>query len=100
MVVLFLALLVRPVVGAHLRLDDELVAFARIAGQGLSEGSEGYEPQTGDGFPSCPLLVSARIVIADQQEAGVRAVVLGDQLRISGEITDGKQGETVHEDPP
>src|SRR5207302_1957021 len=47
-VVLLLALLIGPVVGAHPRLDDELIALARVAGDRLTERAEGDEPQRGD----------------------------------------------------
>src|SRR6266513_378823 len=47
-VVLLLALLVGPVVGAHPRLDDELIALARVPGDRLTERAEGDEPQRGD----------------------------------------------------
>src|SRR5215813_10263589 len=40
-VVLLLSLFVGPVVGAHVRFDDELITLARVACESLSEGSEG-----------------------------------------------------------
>src|ERR1700684_1843194 len=45
MVVLLLALLVRPVAGPDMRLKNELIALAHVLGNGLSETLERHEPE-------------------------------------------------------
>src|SRR5438105_6344104 len=95
-VVLLLALLIGPVIGAHPRLDDELIALARVAGDRLTERAEGDEPQRGDDLTRGPLFALAGVVVADQTEARVAGVVLGRQFRVARQIADRGQRETVH----
>src|SRR5205814_3024624 len=95
-VVLLLALLVGPVVGAHPRLDDELIALARVPGGRLTERAEGDEPQRGDDLTRGSLFALAGVVVADQTEARVAGVVLGRQFRVARQIADRGQRETVH----
>src|SRR5438876_2630043 len=97
-VVLLLALLVGPVVGAHPRLDDELIALARIAGDRLTQRSERDEPQAGDDLARGTLFALAGVVVAHQAEARVAGVVLGRQFRVASEIADRGQREAVHRD--
>src|SRR5258708_31020533 len=68
MVVLLLALLVDPIVGADLRLKYELVTLARMFGDGLAETLEGDEPNCGDGLPHVAAFVLTCIVIADEAQ--------------------------------
>src|SRR5256885_3580928 len=95
-VVLLLALLIGPVVGAHPRLDDELIALARVAGDRLTERAERDEPQRGDDLTRGPLFALAGIVVAHQTEARVAGVVLGRQFRVARQIADRSQRETIH----
>src|SRR6266513_2737962 len=98
-VVLLLALLVGPVVGAHPRLDDELIALARIAGDRLTQRPERDEPQAGDDLARGALFAAlAGVVVAYEAEARVAAVVLGRHFRVAGEIADRSQREAVHRD--
>src|SRR5437667_2071237 len=97
-VVLLLALLVGPVVGAHPRLDDELIALARIAGDRLTQRPERDEPQAGDDLARGTLFALAGVVVAHQTEARVAGVALGRQFRVAGEIADRGQREAVHRD--
>src|ERR1700719_4295703 len=98
MVVLLLALLVGPVAGAHPRLDEQLVALARISGECLAHGTKRHEPQAGHHLAGGTLFVLARIVVAHQAEARVTAVTLGHQFRVTRQIAHRGQGETVHRD--
>jgi hypothetical protein len=100
MVVLLRALFVGPVVGPHVGGDHELIAFAGILRESFAQRSERHEPQARDYFARLALLVSARIVIADQAEAGIQSVAFGDELGVPGKIADRGQRETVHDDPP
>src|SRR6266853_3720720 len=86
MVVLLLALLVGPVAGAHPRLDEQLVALARISGECLAHGTKRHEPQAGHHLAGGTLFVLARIVVAHQAEARVTAVTLGHQFRVTRQI--------------
>src|SRR5213082_3127315 len=95
-VVLLLALLVGPVVGAHPRLDDELIALARVAGDRLTERAERDEPQRGDDLTRGPLFALAGVVVAHQTEACVAGVVLGRQFRVARRIADRSERETIH----
>src|SRR6185312_15739346 len=95
-VVVPLAVLVRPVVGANLGIDDQLVALAGSARDRLAERAEGREPDAGGDLPRAALLVLARVVIADQTELRVGVVSLDGELGVAGEIADGGEGETVH----
>src|SRR5437764_1488357 len=95
-VVLLLALLVGPVVGAHPRLDDELIALARIAGDRLTQRSERDEPQAGDDLARGTLFALAGVVVAHQTEACVAGVVLGRQFRVARQIADRSERETIH----
>src|SRR6266480_4254059 len=96
-VVLLLALLVGPVVGAHPRLDDELIALARIPGDRLTQRPERDEPQAGDDLARGALFAAlAGVVVAYEAEARVTAVVLGRHFRVAGEIADRSQREAVH----
>src|SRR3984893_13027249 len=97
MVVLLLALLVGPVAGAHPRLDEQLVALARISGECLAHGTKRHEPQAGHHLAGGTLFVLARIVVAHQAEARVTAVTLGHQFRVTRQIVHRGQRETVHE---
>jgi len=73
MVVLFLALLVRPIVGADVGADDELITLTGIAGQDFTERPEGNKPKRGYEFLCIALLVPP-VVITYQQEVCVRQV--------------------------
>src|SRR5437764_5372892 len=95
-VVLLLALLVGPVVGTHPRLDDELIALARVAGDRLTERAERDEPQRGDDLTRGPLFALAGVVVAHQTEACVAGVVLGRQFRVARQIADRSERETIH----
>src|SRR6266513_176321 len=97
-VVLLLALLVGPVVGSHPRLDDELIALARIAGDRLTQRPERDEPQAGDDLARGTLFALAGVVVAHQAEARVAGLVLGCRFRVAGEIADRGQREAVHRD--
>src|SRR6185437_2080393 len=97
-IVLLRALLIRPVIRANVRLNDELIALARVLGDRLSETPEGHEPQTGDGLPGIPLFVLACIVVAHQADARVSAIAFDRQLGILREITDRGDCETIHGD--
>src|SRR2546429_1750060 len=96
--VLLLALVVGPVVGAHPRLDDELIALARIAGDRLTQRPERDEPQAGDDLARGTLFALAGVVVAHQTEARVAGLALGRQFRVAGEIADRGQREAVHRD--
>src|SRR5215813_5400248 len=100
MVVLLLALLVGPVVGTYLCFHDELVSLAAVPGESFPDRSESNEPQARDPLPRSTLFVFARVVVADQHEAGVRRVALGNELGVAGQVADGNQREAVHDDPP
>src|ERR1700693_174969 len=99
-VVLSLPLLIGPVAGADAGLENELIALARIAGDGFAQRTEGDEPQAGGDFTRGALLILAGVVIADQAEARVGGVALCDQFRIFGKIANGSDGETVHARSP
>lgn len=69
-VVLLLALLVRPGVASDAGLDDELIPLAGTAGDRLAQVPESNEPKARDGFASGSLVVLAGIVAAEKAEAG------------------------------
>ena len=62
-VVLFLALLIGPVVGAHTRFNDQLIALARGARENFTGRAEGCEPYRRDGLARRSVLVLARVVV-------------------------------------
>ena len=93
---MFLPLLVGPVIGTHVRLDDQLVSFARVARQSLAERTEGDEPQTGGDLAGGTAFVLAGVVVPYQAEARVARLVLGDELRVTGEVADRGEIEAVH----
>src|ERR1700738_4390099 len=76
-VVLFLALFVGPVVGPHARRDHELITLTGVLGERFAQRSERHEPYGRDDFASGTLLIPARVVVADQAEAGVQGVTFG-----------------------
>src|SRR5882757_4825748 len=82
MVVLLLALLVDPIVGADLRLKNELIPLARMFGDGLAEAFECYEPNSGDGLARIAALILARIVVADETEARIGGIAFDGQFGI------------------
>jgi hypothetical protein len=95
-VVLFLTLFVGPEIGAHASLDKQLIAFARMSGNRLAESTEGHKPDGRDHLARSALLVLPGVVGTDQTKPGVGSVALGHELRITGEMPDGGQRETVH----
>src|SRR4029077_14110748 len=97
-VVLFLALLVGPVVRAHPRLDDELIALTRVPGDRFTQRAECDEPQGGNDLARSTLFVFAGVIVAHQAEARVADVVLGRQFRVARQIADRSQREAVHRD--
>ena len=88
MVVLLLALLVGPVVGTHVRFDDELITFARVARQSFAERAEGDEPQTGGDLAGGAAFILAGVIVAYEAEACVVGIVLGDELRVAGQVAE------------
>src|SRR6185437_14291719 len=96
MVVLPLALLVGPVVGADPCLDDQLIALASTVGDRLAECAEGDEPQAGHDLARAAVFLLAGIIIADQAEARIGTIPLGIEFRVLGEITHGGDFEAVH----
>src|SRR5579859_6016302 len=95
-VVLLFALLVRPVAGADLCFEDQLIALARVSRDRLPQRTESHEPQAGHHFLRSPLFVLARVVIAHEAELRVALLSLLHQLRVAREISDRSQCETVH----
>ena len=87
MVVLLLALLVDPIVGADLRLKNELIALARMLGNCLTEAFECDEPHSGDGLARVAPLILTCIVVADEAETRVGGIPLDRQLGILGEVS-------------
>jgi hypothetical protein len=88
-VVLLLALLIRPIIGANLCLQYELIALARILCDRLAQTLECDEPETGDDLACISLIVLACIIVADQANPSVRGVAFGSELGILGKIADG-----------
>src|SRR5271168_1316185 len=97
MVVLLLALLVRPVVGSDLRLKNELIALAHVLGNRLSKTIERHEPECGYRLAGVAMLILARIVVSDQTKLRVGGVAFDGELGVSGEISDGGYCETIHD---
>src|ERR1700760_1116815 len=96
MVVMLLAVPIGPVVRAYLGLNDELIAFARMLRDRLSETVEGDEINAGNRLARVTLIIFAGVVVADQTDLRVNGVALGQELRVLGEIADGCNGETIH----
>src|SRR6185437_7496391 len=95
-VVVPLPVLVGPVVGAHLGVDDELVSLARGARDRLAEWTERGEPDAGGDLPRPTLLVLAGIVVAYQAELRVGTLAFDGELRVAGKIADGGERKAVH----
>src|ERR1700722_281312 len=98
MVVLLLALLIDPIVGADLRLKYELVTLARMLGDSLAETLECDEPNCGDGLPHVAALVLTCIIIADEAQARIGGIAFDCQFGILGEVSDGGESEAIHDD--
>src|ERR1700744_3803856 len=96
MVVVLLSVTIDPVVGADLRLNDELIAFARMLGNGLAQAVEGDEIEAGHRLASVPLLIFAGVVVADEADLRVGGFALGQKLWVFSEIAHGGNGETIH----
>jgi hypothetical protein len=92
---LLLTLLVGPVVGAHVRLDEQLIALSYVARQRLAHRAEGYEPQTGGNFTGSAAFILAGVVVTHETETGVTRIVFGDELRVASKIADRSQREAV-----
>src|SRR5271163_1026683 len=97
MVVLLLALLVRPVVGSDLRLKNELIALAHVLGNRLSKTLERDEPDGGYRLAGVAVLIFTCIVVSDQTKPRIGSVAFDGEFWVSGEISDGGYGEAVHE---
>src|ERR1700691_1739394 len=97
MVVLLLALLVRPIVGADLRLKNELIALAHVLGNRLSKTLEGHEPERVDRLAGVAVLILSRVVVFDQTKPCIGSVAFDGELRVFGEIADGGYGEAIHD---
>src|SRR6202041_1433268 len=97
MVVLLFALLVRPVIGTDLRLQDELISLAHVLGDRLSQTFEVHEPETGDRLACIAVLLLACIVVAHQAKSSVRGVPFGVNFRILREVSDGGDCKAVHD---
>src|SRR6202008_1412600 len=96
-VVLLFAVLVRPIVGSDLRLNNELIALARVLGNRLPETLECDEPDAGNRFAPISLLILACIIVADQTNPRVGRVSFDGELRILCEVADGGYVEAVHD---
>src|SRR5271165_214913 len=96
-VVLLFALFVRPVVGANLRLKNELVALACVSCDRLPQGFESHEPETGGDLARIALIILARIVVSHQTKPCVGGIPFDGKLRILGEITNRGYAEAVHD---
>src|SRR5450631_4539443 len=99
-VVLLVPLLVGPIIGANLRLQNQLVALARILCDCFPQSFERHEPKAGDRFAGVSLFILSRIVITDQAYPGIGGISLDGQLRILGEVADGNEVKAVHESSP
>src|SRR5882724_9249520 len=97
MVVLLLALLVDPIVGADLRLKNELIALARMFGNGLAEAFECHEPDGGDGLPHVAALILTCIIVADEAETRIGGIAFDRQFWILGEISNGGDSKAIHD---
>src|SRR5579862_3471617 len=84
------------VVGAHLCLDEQLVAATRVAREHFTQWSERYEPQAGRNGADRPGRILAGVVAAHHEQTRVAAVRLTHQLRVAGQLADRSQRETVH----
>src|SRR4029077_8468901 len=94
--VLFLTLLVRPVVGSHARLDNQLISLASVACQRFAHRAEVNEPDTGGYFARGTAFGLARVVVTDEAESRVTHIVLRDEFRIAGQIAHCRQSKTIH----
>src|SRR5260221_1656506 len=97
MVVLLLTFLVGPIVGADLRLKDELIALARMFGNGLAEAFECHEPDGGDGLPHVAALILPCIIVADEAETRIGGIAFDRQFWILGEISNGGDSKAIHD---
>src|SRR5271167_4228606 len=97
MVVLLLALLVRPIIGSDLRLKNKLIALAHVLGNRLSKTLERHKPEGGYCFAGAAMLILTRVVVSDQTKPRVGGVALDGELGVSGEIADGGYGEAIHD---
>src|ERR1700733_2199294 len=97
MVVLLLALLVRPVVGSNLRLKNELIALAHVLGNRLSKTFERHEPERVYRLAGVALLILSSMVISDQTKLCIGGVAFDGGLGVFGEIADGGYGEAIHD---
>src|SRR5882757_3003629 len=95
-IVLLLAFLVGPIVGAHLGLKNELIAFARASGNRFPETLEGHEPNAGNRFARIAVFILARVIVADQANARVGGIAFDGELRILCKIAHGGNGEAIH----
>src|SRR5258707_1479659 len=98
MVVLLHAFFVGPIVGTNLRLENELIAFARIFGDRFPETIECREIEAGKCLARVAMLVLPCVVIADQAKPCVAGIALGGEFRVSGEIAHGSKREAIHDD--
>src|ERR1700722_4467287 len=65
-VVLLFALFVGPVVGSDTRLENQLVAFTGVLGDGFTQVAKCNKPQAGHNLPRIAVIVSAGVVVSDQ----------------------------------
>src|SRR5579863_796506 len=97
MVVLPFALLVRPIVGADLRLKNELVTLAHVLGDRLSKTLERHEPEGVYRLAYIAVFILTGIVVSDQAKLCVGGVAFDGELGVFGEIADGCYGEAIHD---
>src|SRR5208282_5054950 len=95
-VVLLLAVAIGPIIGADLRLHDQLVAFARVLRDRIAQSFEGDEPEAGRHLARITLLVFPGVIIADQTDACISRIAFGVEFGILCEIADRRDRKTVH----
>src|ERR1700728_1027389 len=95
-VVLLFTLLIGPIVRPDPGVENQLITLEAVVRDCLAEASKGDEPQAGDNLACAAVLILAGVVVADQAEARVADVALGDQLRILCKISDCGACAPVH----
>src|SRR6267154_3171262 len=95
-IVLFLAFLVGPIVGAYLGLKNELIALARVSGDRFPETLEGHEPEAGNRFARIAVFILAGVIVAHEANPRIGGIAFDGELRVFREIAHGGNGEAIH----
>ncbi len=80
-----------PVVGAHLGLNDQLIADARVSCDCFAKVIECDEPEAGNRLSRIAVFILAGVVVAEQIKLRVSSIAFGEKLRVLCKIADGSE---------